>query len=137
MKTIALLSGMLAFVAASAQEHDGFRLTYSSRIAVSYGILNNNLAAPTPKKIVYPEYPWEMVRAGLQAIVVLRCPLNADGSVGEIRMISVSNNAPSDQFTEPSIAAVRQWKFLPLGTAPNSYPGPVTIEVKLKFELPD
>ncbi len=64
----------------------------------------------TPRKIVIPCSP-ELARSSrVQGEVLVEYSLRADGSVGEVRVVSGSHVL----FDESLIGAVREWRFLPV-----------------------
>jgi protein TonB len=68
----------------------------------------------TPPKLIYkvrPQYPKKAFDAGVEGAVELEIVVNADGLVGEVKVI----NLPQEglDFEEAAVTAVQQWKFLP------------------------
>jgi TonB family protein len=71
-------------------------------------------------KRVEPIYPSVMQAARLPGHVVLDAIINPDGTIGEVTVLSSTNAA----FTQSAMAAVKQWRYTPLG-----YQGILTVNV--------
>lgn len=80
-------------------------------------------------KKVQPVYPTSAKAAGVQGTVLLDMEISAEGVPQEIRVIS----SPSDDLTESSLEAVRQWRYRP--TLLNGNPVAVVAEVTINFTL--
>lgn len=74
---------------------------------------------------VTPVYPRVMEAAHMPGVVVLEAIIHRDGSIGDVKVLSSSNDA----FAQAAIAAVKQWRYTPL-----PYEGLVTVTVN--FTLP-
>ncbi len=78
---------------------------------------------------VKPSYTAEAVRARIQGRVKVAVVVNADGTVGDVRVLE-----SLDPLLDPqAIAAVKQWKFSP-GTK-EGVAVPVSVEIELTFTL--
>ena len=64
---------------------------------------------PVPVRIVAPDYPTEMHRAGIIWLVTVKCTINERGDVVETEVVKCSDHA----FEAPALAAVQKWKFKP------------------------
>ena len=62
-------------------------------------------------KRVEPVYPGVMQAARMPGHVLLDAIINPDGTIGDIKVLSSTNAA----FTQSAIAAVKQWRYTPLG----------------------
>jgi protein TonB len=62
-------------------------------------------------KRVQPVYPGVMQAARMTGQVVLDATINPDGTIGDIKVLSSTNGA----FAASAIAAVKQWRYSPLG----------------------
>lgn len=62
-------------------------------------------------KRVQPVYPAVMQAARMPGQVVLDAVINADGSIGDVKVLSSTNEA----FAQSAIAAVRQWRYNAIG----------------------
>jgi TonB family protein len=71
-------------------------------------------------KRVEPLYPSVMQAARMRGHVVLDAIINPDGTIGEVTVLSSTNGA----FAQSAIAAVKQWRYTPLG-----YQGILTVNV--------
>jgi TonB family protein len=76
-------------------------------------------------KKVQPVYPPVMQSARVAGAVVLDAVIHADGTIGEITVVRATNGA----FAQSAIAAVKQWRYSPLG-----FEGLLTVNVN--FTLP-
>jgi len=77
-----------------------------------------------------PKYPKAAFEQGISGKVVLRVDVDAVGKAGQVRVLS---STPTGVFDEASIAAARQWTFVPArrdGTAVAS-----VLRIPLTFEL--
>jgi TonB family protein len=75
-------------------------------------------------KRVQPVYPPLLQQARVTGQVVLDAIIHADGTIGDIKVLSSSN----DQFAQSAIAAVKQWQY----TAPG-FEGILTVTVNFNF----
>ena len=75
-------------------------------------------------KRVQPIYPPLLQQARVTGQVVLDAIIHADGTIGDIKVLSASN----DQFAQSAIAAVKQWQY----TAPG-FEGILTVTVNFNF----
>ena len=75
-------------------------------------------------KRVQPVYPPLLQQARVTGQVVLDAIIHPDGTIGDIKVLSSSN----DQFAQSAIAAVRQWQY----TAPG-FEGILTVTVNFNF----
>jgi TonB family protein len=64
---------------------------------------------PEPKKQVQPKYPSEARRLGIEGTVWVKVLVGKDGKVKKSEVVS----ADPEVFKEPSLAAARQWLFVP------------------------
>jgi TonB family protein len=62
-------------------------------------------------KRVQPVYPGVMQAARMTGQVVLDAIINPDGTIGDVKVLSSTNAA----FAQSAIAAVKQWRYTPLG----------------------
>jgi TonB family protein len=62
-------------------------------------------------KRVQPVYPAVMQAARMTGHVLLDAIINPDGTIGDIKVLSSTNPA----FAQSAIAAVKQWRYTPLG----------------------
>ena len=73
-------------------------------------------APPPPKPVrtryVAPDYPKAALAEGLSGKVRLRLTVNAEGKVAQAVVLQ---STPPDVFDAAAIAAVRKWRFKPLG----------------------
>ncbi|MDQ3270041.1 MAG: energy transducer TonB, partial [Pseudomonadota bacterium] len=58
-----------------------------------------------------PKFPTEALRSGQSGEVQVEFTVNADGSVGNVRVVQ-SN--PARVFDREAISAVRRWRFQPI-----------------------
>lgn len=75
-------------------------------------------------KRVEPTYPPLMQAARREGTVVLDAVIFADGTVGEVKVLS----SPHPTFAEESVKAVQQWRFTP-------FPYDVVLTVTVNFSL--
>ena len=79
---------------------------------------------PVPVRMVPPEYPYELRRAGISGVVTLTVEIDETGAVQNCQVQKSTNQ----EFEQPALDAVRKWKFKPArrdGAA-----------VKIKIQLP-
>ncbi|HVZ20068.1 MAG TPA: TonB family protein, partial [Vicinamibacterales bacterium] len=76
-------------------------------------------------KKVIPTYPRLLQNARIPGTVVLDATIEPDGSIGDVRVLSSTN----DQFAQAAVAAVKQWQYAPIG-----FEGIVTVTVN--FTVP-
>jgi TonB family protein len=90
-------------------------------------------ASPRKIKDVPPVYPPEAVAAGVEGNVTLQAAINADGKVGEVKVL---RSIP--MLDAAAIACVQQWQYEPTITKTSSnesIPIPVTLIVTVTFRL--
>jgi protein TonB len=89
------------------------------------------VSSPRLIRKVDPEYTSGAMRAKLQGTVFLEAVVQADGTVGDVRVIrSLDSTFGLDQN---AIKAVRQWRFEPGSQA--GKPVPVIVSIELTFTL--
>lgn len=119
----------------------GVGWSYSARIHVSYHAAVKVPHNPVFERMPYPEYPFEMVRAGIGGVVQLQCVIGKDGAVTSAKVTPSSSPTGNAQLDQAALAAVKTWKFapwrtkMPNGAIANDYTGDVTLNVRIKFEL--
>jgi len=86
---------------------------------------------PVPVLQIKPQYTSEAMRARLQGVVTLEVVVNADGTVGEAKVVRSLD--PIFGLDQAAIAAVKAWKFKPGMRA--GKPIPVLVTVELSFTL--
>ncbi len=67
------------------------------------------LVAPMATRTADPAYPLELMRENVRGTVILAAVINADGSVGEVRVL----NSVDDRLDEYASDALSRWRFLP------------------------
>jgi len=67
------------------------------------------LVAPVATRSADPGYPLELMRQNVRGTVTLSAVINADGSVGEVRVL----NSIDDRLDEYASNALARWRFLP------------------------
>ena len=85
---------------------------------------------PVPVRIVAPDYPTEMHRAGISGLVTVKCTIDEHGDVVETEVVKCSDHA----FEAPALAAVQKWKFKPATLDNKPITVKVLIPVKFVFE---
>jgi TonB family protein len=73
------------------------------------GAKKGELLAPVAMEKSDPGYPLELMRTNVHGMVTLYAVIQADGKVGEIRVI----NSPDDRLDAYAARALARWKFLP------------------------
>jgi TonB family protein len=68
-----------------------------------------DLVAPVATRTADPGYPLELMRQNVRGTVILSAVINADGSVGEVRVL----NSIDDRLDEYASNALSRWRFLP------------------------
>jgi protein TonB len=93
--------------------------------------IGNGVSSPRVLKEVKPAYTAEAMRAKVQGVVVLRCVVMPDGSVGRVEVVKSLD--PVFGLDQEAVKAARQWRFVPgqrLGE-----PVAVRIALELSFTL--
>jgi periplasmic protein TonB len=89
----------------------------------------NGVTAPVAIRQVKPAYTAEAMKAKIQGIVRLECVVEADGSVGDVRVVK----ALDPGLDQEAVKALKQWRF-----KPGSKDGKavrVLIELEMTFTL--
>ena len=86
---------------------------------------------PVPVLQIKPQYTADAMRAKLQGVVTLEVVVQADGTVGETKVVRSLD--PVFGLDQAAIAAVKAWKFKPGMSA--GKPIPVRVTVELSFTL--
>jgi protein TonB len=90
-----------------------------SKLAASIGIILLLAAAPlalaetkeppVPVRMVAPEYPDELHRAGVSGVVTIKCTIDEHGDVVQTEVLKYTDT----NFQKPALDAVSKWKFKP------------------------
>lgn len=89
-----------------------------------------NVVPPSPSRMVRPEYPFDMKRAGMAGTVRLNVLVDADGAVQSVSVL----DSDADSFTGPAINAVRQWTFTPGRRNGVAVPMRVSLPIAFRFD---
>jgi TonB family protein len=89
----------------------------------------NGVMAPRLVREIKPTYPAEAMQAGIVGRVKLECVVEADGTVGSVRVLETLHPSLDDE----SVRVVKQWTFNP-GTK-DGQAVPVLVEVEMSFTL--
>jgi TonB family protein len=100
----------------------------TSPLAVGAIRVGGEVKPPAKITDVRPIYPNEARAAGIQGVVILEVRIEADGRVGQARIL---RSIPA--LDEAAIDAVRQWQFTP--TLLNGTATPVVMTVTVQFLL--
>ena len=73
------------------------------------GEKQGELVAPVATRTADPGYPLELMRQNVRGTVILSAVINADGSVGEVRVL----NSIDERLDEYASSALSRWRFLP------------------------
>jgi TonB family protein len=73
------------------------------------GEKKGELMAPVATRTADPGYPLELMKQNVHGTVILAAVINADGSVGEVRVL----NSIDDRLDEYASNALARWRFLP------------------------
>ncbi len=84
---------------------------------------------PVIVKEVKPDYPADAKREKRQGSVMLAVMVNADGSVGDVRV----KQPLSPKLDASAVKAMKQWRFKP--ATRNGKPVPVETDVEMTFTL--
>lgn len=113
----------------------GVYTTYATRITQrldrAQGLKRG--ATPVPISIRYPDYPYEMERAGVAGKVIAEFTVTADGQVQDIKVLE----AQHPEFSDAVLAAMKTWRFHPLEKMGPGYPSPIRIVAMIDFEIPE
>lgn len=99
-----------------------------SPLAIGAIRVGREVKPPTKVHDVRPIYPDEARAAGIQGVVVLEVRIEADGRVGQARIL---RSIPA--LDEAAMDAVREWQFTP--TLLNGTATPVVMTVTVQFLL--
>jgi len=93
------------------------------------GRKDGELLEPVATEKSDPGYPLELIRANVHGMVTLYAVINADGKVGDIRVL----NSPDERLDSYAAKALASWKFLPAERAGK----PVAVEavVEIPFRV--
>jgi TonB family protein len=96
---------------------------------LSGGRKDGELLAPLATEQSDPGYPLELIKANVHGTVTLYAVIQADGRVGEIRVL----NSPDERLDGYAAKALARWKFMPAERAGK----PVALEavVKIPFRV--
>jgi TonB family protein len=86
----------------------------------------DDLSQPMATRKVDPAYPTQLMRQNVHGTVILYAVIHADGSVGNVRVLSGADQR-LDRF---AMEAVSQWKFDP--ATKNGTP----VDVEATFQIP-
>jgi protein TonB len=90
-----------------------------------------NLTPPELIRQLRPNYTSAALQARLRGIVVMDVVVQADGSVGDVKIVRSLD--PIYGLDQEAIKAVRQWRFRPGSRA--GKPVPMLVTVEMVFEL--
>lgn len=91
----------------------------------------DGVVAPVVVKEVKPQYSPETMRARVQGVVTLECVVQADGTVGDVKV----TKSLHEGLDQEAIKALRQWRFKP--GVKDGKAVPVRITAELTFSLRD
>ncbi len=86
-------------------------------------------ARPVPVKTPPPVYPADLRRDRVDGIVAVRVTIDETGNVSECAVSKSSRQ----EFEEPALAAIRNWKFKPASKGGAAVA--VTLIIPVKFSL--
>ena len=86
------------------------------------------LVAPVATEEVDPGYPIELMRENVQGTVMLSAVIHADGSVGEVKVVS----GIDDRLDQYACAALARWRFRP--ATKNGNPVALRAVVRIPFK---
>jgi TonB family protein len=98
------------------------------------GVYRMNKGVESPKIVTErkPNYTAEAMSAKIEGLVEVEAIVNADGSVGEVRVVrSLDKDFGLD---EEAVRAVKGWVFKP-GRTKDGTPVPVLVNIELTFSL--
>ena len=85
---------------------------------------------PVPVRTPPPQYPSELKREGVAGIVTVALVVDEKGAVSSAAINKSSNPA----FDEPSLEAVKKWKFKPATKANQAIPSKVIVPLHFTVE---
>jgi len=121
-----LLFGLLAFVAPQSGSPPA-ALPWPPPGVVDG--LSKGIVPPMLVHQVQASVPYETVREGITGTVVLKCVVEADGSVGDIRVAK----SLDPRLDQSAIASLKQWTFKPAHSMETGTAIPVAISVRIEF----
>jgi TonB family protein len=93
--------------------------------------LSKGVVPPEVVRKVDPSVPYDTVREGIAGTVVLKCVVEADGSVGEIRVAT----SLDPRLDNSEIAALKQWTFKAARSIESGAAIRAAITVNMSFRL--
>jgi protein TonB len=90
--------------------------------------IGGEIKEPALLSRVEPVYPWIAISGKITGTVILEATVNEAGQVTDVKIL---RSIPL--LDEPSIAAVKQWRYAPLLL--NGAPSPFILTVTLTFSL--
>ena len=91
--------------------------------------LDNDVAPPTPLRMVEPQYPYLQRRAGITGNASVNCLID---ELGNVRQASIVNASDSD-FGSAAVDALKKWKFSPAMHRGVAVPVRANIPVNFSF----
>jgi protein TonB len=96
--------------------------------------VGRDVLAPRLVREVKPNYPAAAMRAKVEGIVTVDAVVNADGSVGEVRVArSVDREYGLD---DEAVACAKKWRFKPASRRIDGVVVPVLVQIDIAFALP-
>ena len=103
-------------------------------VALSFGAANlEKTNAPTPKVMPFPEYPAEMIRAGILGEVIFDYTVTSEGRISELVIVKASAN----EFKTSVSAVAQTWRFNPAIDLASNQPVSVRMRCKVRFFITD
>jgi protein TonB len=97
-------------------------------------LVGRDVLAPRLVREVKPNYPAEAMRAKVQGIVTVDAVVNADGSVGVVRVArSVDREYGLD---DEAVTCAKTWRFKPASRKSDGGVIPVMVQIDIAFALP-
>jgi TonB family protein len=123
---------LVGFFLSGAGMAQGLHWNYGTRITQRYDVAPGVRApaAPAFVAVPYPQYPFEMARAGLDGKVLVQFKVTPAGRAEEIKLVS----ATFQEFGDAAIEAVKAWRFRPLADNGPGYPANVLVQASFDFE---
>lgn len=127
--TLVLLASSFAVVGCNSVPTRDTTADFSTASAFAEPI--SGVRVPEPTFTERPEYPWSLKRAGIMGTVSVRCSVNEQGQVTNLKVVSTTH----EDFVNPALYALRRWQFKP--GMRDGAPVAMDIIVPIRFALED
>jgi TonB family protein len=97
--------------------------------AAQRGLVAAEIQTPRKTKNVPPQYPDDLLRAGVQGVVTLECVIAVNGVPVDCKVV----RGPHPKLNEEALRCVQGWRFDPLRV--KGSPAPALVEFTVSFKV--